>query len=328
MKFSFQENIMTFNKLILEIQNKCQTDKDFIVKVYDYIGMVYDSGRLYYRSIVQETEELKRQTNLVTFNTKSWTKGYGDIWLHAFIPMSYEGELSCLLLLRQHNLSGANITFGEETLLREYLISEPEFVEKHHVGRYEDEEEMWMQIENIRFSVNAHTAHHIYQLFNELRKEYIETRRQIDEILGTVGMRREGNKYYLMSVEKKTWKEILFFAQDHDCSNTKGEMKWNIFNNSWSKTRLILAPNLNGKTEGVIFAKISVQQNENYDNKFDLYWEPGFKVYENCMEGFDNVIKWKANYTKDWIKNELIGKAHLYYEEYNKQTILGRLFGI
>ena len=183
-EFSYTKNIMNFKKLIGEIEKKNEIKNNFIVDVYDCISMVYDSGRLKYFSIVKETESLMKNVTIDLDDTKSWIKGYGDIQLSAFIPLSYKGELSCMLQIRQHNLSDTYITFDQETLLADYFVSEAEFETKHNVGRYEDEEEMYMQIQNMRINLNAHTAYHIYKLFEELKEEYFETRRQIDSILG------------------------------------------------------------------------------------------------------------------------------------------------
>lgn len=59
-----------------------------------------------------------------------------------------------------------------------------------------------------------------------------------------------------------------------------------------------------------------------------MYWEPGFKSNERCMDCFDNIVKWKADYTEDWIKNKLLEKAHIYYEKFNgKPLFWQRIFG-
>lgn len=70
----------------------------------------------------------------------------------------------------------------------------------------------------------------------------------------------------------------------------------------------------NGTVQGDILAKLSVSPNELWNNKLDLYWEPGFKADVNCMDCFDNIVKWKADYTAEWIKNKLLERAHTYYE--------------
>ena len=322
--FSYTKNIMNFNKLICEIEKKNIVQNGFIVDVYDCISMVYDSGRLKYFSIVKETELLMRTAMYNSDEIKSWIKGYGDIHLSAFIPLSYKGKLSCMLQFRQHNVSGAYITFDQETLLEDYFVSEMEFENKHHVGRYEDEEEICMQIQDMRINLNAHTAYHIYKLFEELKEEYFLAQRQIDNILGANGLSREGNKYLLMTIDTVEWEEILFFARNHDWFQEGDEIEWNIFNNNCSRNSLILSPNVNGAIQGDILATLSVIPNKLCNNKLNLYWEPGFKADVRSMDGFDNIIKWKADYTAEWIKNKLLGEAHTYYEKCNSKKSFWR----
>lgn len=237
--FSYTKNIINFNKLIDEIKKKNEIIDSFILDVYDCISMVYDSGRLKYFSVVKQSELLMRNAIYDLDDTESWIKGYGDIQLSAFIPLSYNKELSCMLQIRQHNLSGAYITFDQDTLFADYFVSEAEFEAKHNVGRYEDEEEMCMQIENIRINLNAHSAYHIYKLFEELKEEYFVAQKRIDSILGVDGLRKEGNKYLLMTIEAMEWKEILFFARNHDWFQKGDEIEWNIFNNNNSRSSLI-----------------------------------------------------------------------------------------
>lgn len=295
--------------------------------MYDCISMVYDSGRLKYFSVVKQSELLMRNAIYDLDDTESWIKGYGDIQLSAFIPLSYNKELSCMLQIRQHNLSGAYITFDQDTLFADYFVSEAEFEAKHNVGRYEDEEEMCMQIENIRINLNAHSAYHIYKLFEELKEEYFVAQRRIDSILGVDGLRKEGNKYLLMTIEAMEWKEILFFARNHDWFQKGDEIEWNIFNNNNSRSSLILSPNVNGTVQGDILAKISVSPNEFENYKLNLYWEPGFRANERYMDCFDNIVKWKADYTAEWIRNKLLEKAHTYYEKcYSKRSRWQRIF--
>lgn len=185
-----------------------------------------------------------------------------------------------------------------------------------------------MQIQNVRINLNAHTAHHIYKLFEELKEEYFEVRNHINSILGVEGLNKDGNKYLLMTIDTMEWEEILFFARNHDCFQDGKEIEWNIFNNNSSANSLILSPNIHGTVRGDILAKISVYPNEFKTNKLNLYWEPGFKSNERCMDCFDNIVKWKADYTTYWIKNKLLKKAHIYYEKFNgKHIFLHRIFG-
>ena len=260
-------------------------------------------------------------------DVRLWKKGYGDIQLTAYIPLSYEEEICCMMENRQHNISGVYSTFNQDKLLEDYFVSEEEFEKKHNVGRFEDEEEIFMQIENMRICVNAHTAHHIYKLFEELKDEYIAAQNQIASVLGVEGLKKVGKKYLLMTIDGTAWKEILFFAKNHNYFKEDGEEEWNIFNNC-TGDRVTLSSNVYGKIRGDILAEISVDLSEFENDKLNLYWSPGYKFDTNCMDCFDNVVKWKADYTKEWIENKLLKKAHDFWVEYHKRNSgWRRLFG-
>ena len=66
-----------------------------------------------------------------------------------------------------------------------------------------------------------------------------------------------------------------------------------------------------------IFGKILNNLYDIKNNKLNLYWELGFKEAEKDMECFDNNIKWKADYTAEWIKSKLLDKAHKYWNKYH-----------
>lgn len=318
-EFSYSKNILNFNKLIEEIAKKNVEKNGFIVDVYDIINMVYDSGRLRYFSINRKTEMLLQTERDDFGDVRLWKKGYGDIQLTAYIPLSYEEEICCMMENRQHNISGVYSTFNQDKLLEDYFVSEEEFEKKHNVGRFEDEEEIFMQIENMRICVNAHTAHHIYKLFEELKDEYIAAQNQIASVLGVEGLKKVGKKYLLMTIDGTAWKEILFFAKNHNYFKEDGEEEWNIFNNC-TGDRVTLSSNVYGKIRGDILAEISVDLSEFENDKLNLYWSPGYKFDTNCMDCFDNVVKWKADYTKEWIENKLLKKAHDFWVEYHKRN--------
>ena len=322
--FSYKRNIMNFKGLMKEIEKKAAKTDNFLVEVYNSISMIYDSGRLKYSSIVKETKSLMKNVTDDFNETRSWIKGYGDIELHAFIPLTYKSKLNCMLQMRRYNLSGVYIEFDQDELINDYFVSEKDFEAKHNIGRYEDEEEMCMRIQNMQINLNAHTAYHIYKLFEELKEEYYSVNEYIDGILGTEGLQRKGNKYLLMNIDAIEWEEILFFARNHDWFKDSGEIEWNIFNNNRSTNSLTLSPNVNGTVRGDILAKISVSPCKVGVNKLNLYWEPGYKVDTGSMECFDNIVKWKADYMAEWIRNKLLKKAHAYYEKCNGKKVFWR----
>ncbi|CEO08442.1 SMEK domain-containing protein [Paraclostridium sordellii] len=328
-EFSFKDNIYNFKKITDLIIERNKIEIGFIIKIYDDINMVFDSGRIKYFSIIKSTEQLTSDWYHEVYETAMWKHGYGDIQLTAFIPLTYEKKISCLLQFRKHDISAVDITLNQDMLLQDYFIEEEEFKRKHNVGKYVDEEGLYMQIENIRFNINGHTGYHIFQLFCKLKNQYFKSKKLIDKNLGGECIRKIDDKYCLMTISKYQWNEILFFAREHDYFNDNGE--WNIFNNNWSNDSLVLSPNVHGKTKGDILAKIRVERSRENINMLDVFWEPGFKFDKLSMEGFDNVVKWKADYTLDWMKNKLLPAAHEFYKNGNdntnsKMSLLKRVF--
>lgn len=329
-EFSFKDNIYNFRKIIDLIIARNERENGFIIKIYDDINMVFDSGRTKYFSIVKNTELLTSNGYSESDETAIWKRGYGDIQLTAFIPLTYWKKISCLLEFRQHDIAAAYITLDQELLLQDYFVEEEEFKRKHNIGRYVDEEMLYMQIENVRFNINAHTGYHIFQLFCELKDQYFKSKKLIDKKLGTESIRKIEDKYCLMTINEQQWNEILFFARKHDYFSDNGE--WNIFNNNSSNNGLILSPNVHGEIRGDILVKISVDYSRENISMLDVFWEPGLKFDKRSMEGFDNVVKWKADYTLDWMKNKLLPEAHEFYknENHNKNSnmsLLKKVFG-
>lgn len=111
------------------------------------------------------------------------------------------------------------------------------------------------------------------------------------------------------------WEKILFFAGNHDWFSDEKDLEWNIFNNNSSTDHLILSPNVYDKKTGDILAEISVECSDISVDMLEVYWQPGFCMNKKSMECFDNIIKWKADYTKDWLENKLLPKAQEYYSE-------------
>lgn len=87
---------------------------------------------------------------------------------------------------------------------------------------------------------------------------------------------------------------------------------------------MTLCPNVHGEIRGDILAKISVDYSKENIGMLGVFWEPGFKFDKRIMEAFDNVVKWKADYTLDWIKNKLLPETHKFYNNYNSDMPLWR----
>lgn len=71
-----------------------------------------------------------------------------------------------------------------------------------------------------------------------------------------------------------------------------------------------MSPNANSNINADIFCEISAS--ENPLGGIGLFWRPGWKYGIGDMDKFDNVVKWKADYTRDWIENKLVEKVRAY----------------
>ena len=69
-------------------------------------------------------------------------------------------------------MTDVHIVIGEEELKRDYFVEQDAFINIHSVGRYLDEDDFWMQLGSVRIKTNAHTAFHLYKIFNEIGEEY------------------------------------------------------------------------------------------------------------------------------------------------------------
>lgn len=308
--FSILEDIWTFGSLLKSIQEKSAKDKNLISDVYDVLIKLYEFGRsrlcIYSEQLnVEEVEQHISAGYLI-----SWEKKYVDVELHAFIPRSYTQEISCLLKINQLNVRGVMITLSQDSLIKSYFVSKEEFVNRHHVSQEINDDNMYMQIENNMIIVNAHTAEHIFELFEALHQYYQMSIDAIDEIMGTKGFSNIDGKFELMKISCEQWNEIKYFACLHRYDNYDKENEWNIFNNNWYGNSFMLMPNYYRQGPTSIFAKISMQKQS---GKCVLLWEPGFVPLANEMEHFDNVLKWKADFTKQWLEEKLLKKVHEYY---------------
>ena len=313
-KFSFINNIYDFDKLIEIIKAKSVDNAEIVSKLYDDFYMIFDTGRLKYNSIVTTTSSLQKNDSFRFFEMYSWRKGFGDVQLSAFLPVNYEDRLGACLKFRKHDLAGIDMTFGPDVLLRDYFVEEDEFLKKHSDGMRDDKEIMYMHFNNIYFEVNAHTAYHVYQLFSDLHRDYCVAMDNINAILGTKNMVKENDAYCIGTMNEEQWDKIVFFARQHSVSNSIGNLKWNIFQMGYSSSGFLLQPNDYMEPQGNIFAKIFVERTE-YSNTLKLYWKPGYKNGLTKMDGFDNKIKWKADFTADWIYNKLLPRAEKFYKK-------------
>lgn len=134
-KFTIKNNVINFEKLITEIETKSKNNPKLLTKIYGYVNMVFETGRLSWESIISKTNELSQENIYNTKEYYTWKKGFGDVSLFAFIPKSYKEKLSCVVEFRKYNIEGAIISIDQEKLLKDYFVTKEVFQNKHIIGR-------------------------------------------------------------------------------------------------------------------------------------------------------------------------------------------------
>ena len=147
---------------------------------------------------------------------------------------------------------------------------------------------------------------------------WISRMNELNEILGTAGLERMGDKYLLKVIDQDCWKKILYFARKHKWINEMDD-KWNIFN-VVTENRLYIMPKVEGKADRKIAAILTVEPIDNFNRKLNLYWELDYNFKKSgflMLELFNSLKErsvWKADYVKEWLDNELINAANEFYE--------------
>lgn len=211
-KFTIKNNVINFEKLITEIETKSKNNPKLLTKIYGYVNMVFETGRLSWESIISKTNELSQENIYNTKEYYTWKKGFGDVSLFAFIPKSYKEKLSCVVEFRKYNIEGAIISIDQEKLLKDYFVTKEVFQNKHIIGRETLDDDSWIEIENIRMKINAYSAYHLYCLFNDLHNVYKEAQIEINKIMGTEGLAEKNGKYLIANVSKEQWFRIIIMV--------------------------------------------------------------------------------------------------------------------
>lgn len=77
------------------------------------------------------------------------------------------------------------------------------------------------------------------------------------------------------------------------------------------------------KVKADILAELYVK--DTTSRHVNIIWKAGYTPLISKMDGFDNLIKWKVDYTHDWILEEFIPYI-FYLNTSNKLNIFKRLF--
>jgi hypothetical protein len=250
--------------------------------------------------------------------------GLGQVRVNAFLPMSIHTALSCLLLFKQNGLSDCMFSYDEDDITNIFFNGyKTGITSARNFIWYINERDIAIKLPNCRFNSTYETAEQLSLLFDDLYEEFYKRR---DLLLTTIGATyyEEGNKgeFAIVRVPKNIWIAMVDFAQEHD--RLKGNTKWDIFHPLalGEKNAITIGRNHLNKIRADIYAKLYVKNMSGY--YVDIIWQTGFAVGLKDMEGFDDVRKWRVDYTHDWILNKFI--PYVFYYNTDERNIIERIY--
>jgi len=332
--FNLKEDVINLYGLLDIIEEKAKTQPDLLIHVYDILMMIYDSGRLEYLDIVKETKQLAMNCQIDVKEYSFVKTGMGDICVRAFLPSSYDKEISCCVEIRKHDIRGAQITINQDDLINNYFVDEEDFQKKHLIGGNTEDGQIWFDMGHIRLEINAHSAYHLFLIFASISEKYKEKMEKICNNLGCSKLRVIKGEFVVGHITPRQREDILLFAKEHNWGLEIGEIKWNIFNNCCIQNKIVLSPNLSTKDKGQILATFEFKPViiNNEISEYIVLWKPG--EYTEATGGkFDNVTRWTGDYAMEWF--ELLLKKlneqnaiELSHKSKSFTTYLKRLLGL
>ena len=319
--FNIDNDIWDINTIINKLNDNNEQNRKILLSIEKF----YDSGITSICSVYKRNEELTVDKTMINLSEKiSYKYGTGDVRIDALIPKTYKGKLSILFTFRKKEVEDAWITF-EQKDAEDILFSKEDgalFNRKFVI--YEDEGNVWLQLLNVRFSVGYSTAEHLCFLLDDLNMEFNKCMEEQKELLGIRKFRKnEEADVVLLDIPIYVWEAMFQFAQERDYGLPYDE--WNMFHaNSFCTDRIILYKHVNVKKRGDVLAQLFCKRH--YGNYVSILWRPGYTGLDKPGEEFDNIIKWKADYTYNWLIKEFIPRAlwtiekkkHQSYTNYKK----------
>lgn len=185
-------------------------------------------------------------------------------------------------------------------MLKDFFGSEDEFVEKHCTPQLNDKDEVFIELGNVQMIINSNTCYHLYKQFEELQEKYIKAIKKMEDIYGANGLEKVDEGYKIATLSRSQYKAFCTFIEKHNADYSQKIDENSIFSNM-SSDYLYLKPNIIEQNSADIYAKLRIINQKN-GGQIDIIWEPGNNYNCQELEGFDNIIKWTANYTKERIE--------------------------
>ncbi len=319
-KFNVNKDIWDINTIIEKIDNTISKN----IAIRKELNKFKDSGIMDTVSIEEKTKNLTAKKTIIEYNIASVSKyvyGKGDVFLEAFLPLNYQAQLSGLLLFRKKEIEDVWITFNQSKAMNSLFKNNyHKNLKDRNFFLFEDNNKVWLKIFDMRFSVEKMTAEHLCILLDNLEEEFDKLTKKINTLLGTENFEKtEDGKYVLAQMPKYVWNSMFRFAQERDYGASKDN--WNMFYTSFLDDRIKIYKNMYSTEKGDVLAQLFCKEKDR--NNVYILWEPGFTENDDPQAEFDNKIKWKADYTCNWLINELIPRALFeqegkWHQKYNK----------
>lgn len=324
-EFKYDENLFDINDLSKEIAKK---DTDELKLILDLFYKECNNKTLQIFNQMKEDKTLYFDKKVSEDNYFSYyAYGLGQVRIDAFLPKNLEQELSCCILFQQLGLSDCMISLDEDEI-KEILF------EGYKKGLTDERKFIWyLDIEsnkvgidllNNRFTVNIETAQQLCNIIDDLFESYLESKQKIYDIIGANCFNEKNiGEFLILQIPKNIWIAMVDFAQIHD--HYTGDTLWDIFKplNLLEKNRIIIYKNHLDERKADVFVELHVKDMSN--SCVDVVWKSGYSPSVAKMDGFDNEIKWRVDYTHDWILEEFI--PYIFYLDYmDNRSLFERIF--
>lgn len=317
-KKTYRISIWNFQTLC----NKLRRSAPEVVKAcLDLLRRAKDEGLLYAGNIQANDLDFNLKKTLIKNNDQSYfAHGLGSVRIDAYLPVTYEDKLSCLLQFRDVQLSKGMKAYGENTILgffrnREEGVS----LNRSFIVGFDGPNTL-LELQGERFWVEHYFVEQLCILIDELREEYLKHQAAIRCKIGGENFKNtpEG-RLKLLSVPSALWEAMYNFANQYDA--LAGDSSWHLFSpkSDMGGRQITLLHGQNHPFRGNIPCQIWCEyENTRYCT---LYWEPGYFISLGKMEGYDNMRKWKADYLHDWLLEKWIPYI-LYDSIRNRRSLL------
>lgn len=259
--------------------------------------------------------------------------GLGNVRIDAFLPVSYEDEMSCIIYFKEIYQTDIFLTYNEESIKKYFFTG--------YGTPFDSEERYWctcyenlmtepvyeVNLPNMKLNVSRETLQQMAKICDRLYEEYTIRKANISDILGVNEFVKLDKKSYRLFAINEQILEILYeFMRMHQYDQSADD-EYNIFHLTNSKESFYLHRNMNSTNyRADIYACIDIIKSSKHYGYYDVVWSPGYTAsgYDK-MNNFDNVIKWTADYTYDWFVNECIPSAiDRYFEQ--RMNMVQRMF--